>query len=92
MVFSECDARDLIVFMIPFVCELIELNKWKMKQKLMEAAVRSNWGSIETYLLPFKPSTFKIPIDKYVKTLLTGYNTTKSHATGLTYRHTTQTL
>lgn len=36
------------------------------------------------HLLPFKPSIFSIPIDRYVTTLPTGYNTKESHATGLT--------
>lgn len=39
------------------------------------------------YLLPFRPSTFSIPIDKKVTTLPTGYSTKESHATGLTKSH-----
>ena len=61
------------------------------KKKLMEAVQRLNWGSTKAYLLPLKPRIFKIPIDKYVKTLPTGYNTTESHTTVLTYRHPIQT-
>ena len=38
----------------------------------------------KAHLIPFKQRIFSIPIDKYVTTLPTGYNTKESHATGLT--------
>lgn len=42
------------------------------------------WLVNKAYLFPFKPRSLSIPIDKYVTTLPTGYNTKESHATGLT--------
>lgn len=50
----------------------------------LEVTKKKKQGYYIFHLLPFKPSIFSIPIERYVTTLPTGYNTTESHATGLT--------
>ena len=84
---NENSKKYIFIFKASqYIENLINILKRSMRSKYdMTGELQQDQNVVnKAHLIPFKPRIFSIPIDKYVTTLPTGYNTKESHATGLT--------